>query len=149
MKLTTCIAVGLVTMCGTPVLADDEEIAGDDSKRCLNARSIRGVDVIDDNHVIFEIQGRRIYLNALPKSCVGLSRERRFSYETHTRSLCARDKIRVLKEAGDGIYLGKSCSLGRFQPVTSEELAIMFGERKEPPEPETTDSADVEEVVTE
>jgi hypothetical protein len=145
LSVISCLALG----CSPTALGDDEETVEDDSQRCLNARSIRGADVIDDNHLIFEIQGRRLYLNVLPKSCVGLSRDRRFSYDIYTRSLCARDKIRILKEAGDGFYEGKSCSLGRFQPITYEELEIFLEERSFSPEPKTTEPPDVEEVVTE
>lgn len=129
--------------------APAQEAVEDESKRCLNARSIRSANVIDDNHVIFEIQGRRLFLNTLPKSCVGLSRDRRFSYETYTRSLCALDKIRVLRETGDGFYEGKACSLGRFKPITYDELQVFLDERKPRPEPEKAESAEVEDVVTE
>jgi hypothetical protein len=93
--------VVLATVTTTNTAADEEEAAGE-GERCINARSIRAVDVIDDNYVLFRVQGRRLYLNALPKSCKGLSRDRRFSYETYTRSLCEQDTIRVLREAGGG-----------------------------------------------
>jgi hypothetical protein len=141
----------VIVICLPPLaLAEEQDAVEDDSKRCLNARSIRGIDVIDDNYVVFEIQGRRLYLNALPKSCVGLSRDRRFSYDTYTRSLCARDKIRILKEAGNGFYEGKACSLGRFQPISVEDLQLFIDERTAAPEPgpEKAKSADVEDVVT-
>lgn len=128
--------------------ADELDAAGEDGERCVNARSIRGVDVIDDNHVLFHIQGRRMFLNALPKTCVGLSVEGRLSYETHTRSLCARDKIRIMREAGGGVYSGRACSLGRFQPMTKEQLDDYFKKRTVPADSQKPESADVEEVVT-
>jgi len=139
----------LLLPCSALVLADDDEAVEDDSQRCVNARSIRSADVIDDNHVVFHVQGRRIFLNAMPKTCVGLSRDRRFSYETYTRSLCALDKIRILKESGGGVYAGRACSLGRFQPITGKELADYFKDRSVPREPQESESADVEEVVSE
>ncbi len=130
-----------------PANAQDEGV-DDGSKRCLNARSIRRTDVIDDNHVVFEIQGRRLFLNVLPKSCTGLSQNRRFSYEISTRSLCAHDKIRILREAGNTFYEGKSCSLGRFRPVTYDDL-VAFGQNKtQRPAPQEVESAEVEDVVT-
>jgi hypothetical protein len=150
MKATLLAACFLTLLFGLRTLADDEEEAAEDeSLRCINARSIRGSDVIDDNHVLFELQGRRLYLNALPNSCVGLSRDRRFSFETHTRSLCALDKIRVLREAGGGVYAGRACSLGRFQPVTAEDLVVLFPKDAVPTQSELSESADVEDVVTE
>ncbi|MDJ0905602.1 MAG: hypothetical protein QNI96_06250 [Woeseiaceae bacterium] len=130
-----------------PAYAGDEGVE-DDSKRCINARSIRGTEVINDNYIVFEIQGRRLYLNALPKSCTGLSKNRRFSWEISTRSLCARDKIRVLREGGNTVFEGRSCSLGRFRPVTFEELMEFTQGAKRAPEPQEVEAADVEDVVT-
>jgi hypothetical protein len=75
--------------------------------------------------------------------------DRRFSFETHTRSLCALDKIRVLREAGGGVYAGRACSLGRFQPVTAEDLVVLFPKDAVPTQSELSESADVEDVVTE
>jgi len=136
----------LVTATTTSSAADEEEATGE-SERCINARSIRGADVIDDNYVLFRVQGRRLYLNALPKSCKGLSRDRRFSYETYTRSLCEQDTIRVLREAGGGIYDGRACKLGRFQPITEEDLVDFIKERSVTPEPKAVEVPDLEEVV--
>lgn len=125
----------------------DPDESADTSLRCLNARSIRGTDVIDDGYIVFEIQGRRLFLNALPKHCKGLSKDRRFSYETFTRSLCSNDKIRILIESGGRIYEGRSCSLGRFKPVTIEDLDAFVRERQGTPGPQPVESAEVEEVV--
>lgn len=136
----------LVTAATTSTAADEED-AAEESKRCINARSIRGADVIDDNHVVFRVQGRRLYLNALPKSCKGLSRDRRFTYETYTRSLCEQDMIRVLKEAGNGVYEGRACKLGRFQPITEDELVDFIDDRTVTPEPTAIEAPDLEEVV--
>jgi len=130
----------------TSTAADEEEAAGE-SERCINARSIRGVDVIDDNYVVFRVQGRRLYLNALLKSCNGLSRDRRFSYETYTRSLCERDAIRVLREAGGGVYEGRACKLGRFQQITESELVDFIEDRTVTPEPEAVEAPDLEEIA--
>ena len=126
---------GLILLCATllawpiHVASQDTEDAEAESLRCLNARSIRGTDVIDDGHIVFEIQGKRLFLNALPRNCTGLSKDRRFAYETYTRSLCENDKIRILIDSGGRLYEGKSCSLGRFKPVTLEDLDDFVRER--------------------
>ena len=144
-----CAPLAAVAAVALPTVAhtEDEGIE-DNSRRCLNARSIRRTEVIDDNNVVFEIQGRRLFLNQLPKSCTGLSENRRFSYETYTRSLCAFDKIRVLREAGDTFFEGRSCSLGRFRPVTVDELLEAERSTVDPAPPQKVESADVEDVST-
>lgn len=148
---TICLCAGIaglaVSMPPLPANAEDEGV-DDGSQRCLNARSIRRTEVVDDNNVVFEIQGRRLFLNQLPKSCTGLSENGRFSFEISTRSLCAGDKIRILREAGSTFYEGKSCSLGRFRPVTVEELLEAERRKMSPPPPQKVESADVEDVVT-
>lgn len=141
------LALLVVITLPMPLHADDQDVE-DDSKRCINSRSIRGTEVINDNYIVFEIQGRRLFLNALPKSCTGLSKNRRFSWEISTRSLCARDKIRVLREGGNTVFEGRSCSLGRFRPVTYEELMEFSRDKRQTPEPQEVESADVEDVVT-
>ncbi len=93
------------------------------------------------------MQGRRLYLNRLPKTCVGLSEERRFSYDLYVRSLCEHDKIRVLKEYGRGYQEGRSCSLGRFQPITYDELQVFLGERSAPVEPKPTAPPEIEDIT--
>lgn len=126
----------------------DDTVAGVESKRCINARSIRRTEVINDDYVLFWVQGRRMFLNALPASCKGLSKDRRFSFETTTRSLCERDKIRILRESALGVYEGRSCSLGPFRPVTDEELADFIEQHTISPQPQDVDPATVEDVVT-
>lgn len=128
--------------------ASEEGAEQEESERCINARSIRRTEVIDDNNVIFYVQGRKTFLNTLPKSCKGLSRDRRFSFETYTRSLCERDRIKVLEEAGDGFYEGRSCKLGRFLPVTQEDIENFYKDRTQPPEPRKLEPPPVEEVIS-
>ena len=103
----------------------------------------------NDGNVIFHTQGRRIYLNTLPKPCKGLSRQGRFSYVTHTRSLCALDRNSVLKEGGTGVYEGRACKLGRFRLMTEEDLQDYFEERRKQPESKPVEPPAIEEVVDE
>lgn len=150
-KLRQAFVTGLaaaLTCWIAPAVSADEESAEPETLRCINARSIRRTEVINDDYVVFWVQGRRLYLNELPKSCIGLSQDRRFSFETTTRSLCARDKIRVLKESARGIYEGRSCSLGRFRPTSVDDLGAFIESRTVTPNPEDVESAEVEDIVT-
>lgn len=128
--------------------ASEEGAEQAESERCINARSIRRTEVIDDNNVVFYVQGRRIFLNSLPKSCKGLSRDRRFLFETHTRSLCEHDTIRILQEASGHIYAGRSCKLGRFLPVTQEDIENFRKDRTRQPEFRKLEPPPVEDVIS-
>ncbi len=120
--------------------ADDDE-----SKRCINSRLVRSTDVVNDGNILFYMRGGQIYLNKLPAACPGLARDRRFSYVSYSRSLCRLDRINVLREAGFGTYEGRSCKLGRFWPVTQEDIAYLFDQQRLVPEA-PVEEPEVEEV---
>ena len=91
-------------------------------------------------------QGASVHRFELLDDGLSLGGKGRFSFEISTRSLCAHDKIRILRDAGISLIEGKSCSLGRFQPVTYEELVER--DSKKPPAPQKAEPTDVEDVVT-
>ena len=134
-----CFVVCAAVLLSAAARADDEE-QDEEGRRCINTRSIRDIDVINDSTIVFHTQGNRHYRNSLPRRCYGLSRERRFSYTSRTGNLCANDFINPLDDIGSGLISSRSCRLGRFQPTTEEEIAD-FEERlsapveARPPEP--------------
>ena len=141
------LLVGLpLLLTSTPDVRADEN-ADVETKRCIQSRTIRRTEVIDDSNVVFHTQGRRIYLNTLPKPCKGLSRHGRFSHVTHMRSLCALDRISVLQEGGTGAYEGRACKLGRFRPMTEEGLHDYFDKRAKKPESKSVEPPPIEDVV--
>ena len=123
--------------------ANDEE-----SKRCVNSRTIKRTGIVSDNHIVFYLRGGKIYLNTLPRTCTGLSRERRFAYETHTSSLCEFDLINVLLDSGFGAVAGRTCKLGRFQRVTEDDVAYLVEQLHKPPQPERVEPPRPEDVTT-
>jgi hypothetical protein len=125
----------------------EDEADAELGERCINSRTIRRTDVVDDSNVVFYMRGTRIYLNTLPKACKGLADERRFTYGSYTRSLCEFDRINVLKDSSFGAYEGRSCKLGRFQAVTEEEAAFFFNPQLRVTEPVPVDPPPVEEFV--
>jgi len=127
--------------------ASDDAVDVEEGKRCINARAIRRTDVLNDGNVIFYMQGRKIYLNTLLKSCKGLSLDGRFSFVTHTRSLCRLDSINVLKDSGSGVYEGRACKLGRFKSVTEEDIQDFYERLHKLPEAEPTELPPVQDVT--
>ncbi len=142
-------------MLGVPAVSaapEDVEDVGDEtdaeeSQRCINSRTIRRTDVVDDSNILFYIRGSKVYLNTLPKTCKGLSDERRFTYGSYTRSLCEFDRINVLKDSTFGAYEGRACKLGRFRLVTQDDVAYLFEQRQRVPEAERVDPPPVEELI--
>ncbi|MEM1019464.1 MAG: hypothetical protein ACFBZ9_08640 [Sphingomonadales bacterium] len=103
-----------------------------DTKACVQLRQIRQTHVIDDETIVFEMIGRRYYLNQLPNRCPRLGFERSFSYSTSITQLCNVDIITVIQNLGGRLVPGPACGLGMFEPITKEEFkARRKGEFKE------------------
>ena len=130
------------------VLGDDhdEDDEDDGSERCISMRAVRSTDVYDDNTIIFKASSSRYYVNFLPRSCRGLAREGRFSYETITTRLCEGDSIRTLQDIGGRLQEGMLCRLGRFYPATQDDLDAMVARDNVPVMPKEVDGATPEDV---
>lgn len=117
------VALVGVAILSSPAAAEDSAkvLAGyektGESVNCLQLRRVRGTDPLDDYAIIFEAGGKA-YLNELNGRCIGLSREKRFSYRTPVSQICKGEIIRVFDSFGQ--FAG-SCSLGEFQELSKLE----------------------------
>ena len=130
-----------------PSLAD--EVEDEEARRCIQARTIRSTDVLDDLNIFFYMRGKAIYHNILPRQCKGLSRERRFSYTSSVNRLCYLDSIRILHDSGWGLQEGRSCQLGYFRPVTEEDIELIVERKHTPPTARPLPTSEPEEITTE
>ncbi|MEM8769467.1 MAG: DUF6491 family protein, partial [Pseudomonadota bacterium] len=93
-------------------------------ERCINTRSVRNTEVLDDRHIVFELSSKRYYLVQFKHRCFRLRPRSTVIYETRSNQLCRLDAIR----AGDGSMLsstdiGPPCSIPGFIPVEPEQIA--------------------------
>lgn len=123
-----------------------QDLADDNSKRCINIRSLKRTEVVNDLSILFYMPGKKIYHNILPRRCSGLARERRFSYEVRSGSLCRMDMIRVLYDSGPGLRPGAACSLGMFHLVSQEDADAIRDKSVEGPHPEPIPLPEPEEI---
>jgi hypothetical protein len=139
--------VFLIFITSGPLLADevDNDIDDDGGENCINVRTLRHTDVVDDQHILFFMTGKTIFLNTLPKPCRGLSRERRFSYSTTSRMLCEFDTIRILSDMGGTIHEGRACRLGAFYLTSKENVEAARERGAEPPAAKPLPGADEED----
>lgn len=141
LTLTSCLMAASLTF------ADEIEVdVDDDREKCINVRILKRTEVVDDQHVLFYLSGKTVYLNKLPNLCSGLSRERRFSYTTFSNRLCRLDSIRILSDVGGTIHQGRSCRLGYFYLTSKEEIEAAQERMQEPPPIKQPEGADVEEI---
>lgn len=143
-RFVAMAACGLVGLSPLAVTLADAHL-DEDVERCISLRRIDRTEVIDDHNVLFYMRGGTIYRNQLPHRCPGLRHEKTFMYRTSLSQLCDLDVITVLYNHGFGFTPGSSCGLGRFHPITKDEIKAL---KRAPRDikPEKVPSAEPEEV---
>ncbi|MFC7050859.1 DUF6491 family protein [Emcibacter nanhaiensis] len=90
-----------------------------DVRKCVPISFIDHTQVLDDQHILFHMKGKKIYLNKLPRRCPRLGFEKSFAYKVSINQLCNVDIITVFDNTS-GIP-GPSCGLGDFEEVKKKE----------------------------
>ncbi len=93
-------------------------------EKCIQSRSIRGTQVLDDRHVVFEMPSRKYYLVQFRHACHRLRPDVTITYESRGSQLCRMDFIRAFDSFTPG-SLGPPCSIPGFHPVTREQIALL------------------------
>lgn len=106
-----------------------------EAESCLNANQYRHIQILDDQHIVFEGRRGRYWLNRLPMRCPGLRRGSTIAVErvTTLSSLCKLDSIAVYDWLDWPWYRrwplpwgsGPKCALGEFQPITEPQLGAI------------------------
>ena len=81
-------------------------------KNCISLRRIDHTKILDDKTILFEMKGRKAYLNEMNRRCPRLASEESFMYKTSTSQLCSVDMITVIDNFGRD---WASCGLGKFR----------------------------------
>jgi hypothetical protein len=100
---------------------EEEEYA--EAVRCLPTHSYRSARVLDDHHVLFEGSGGRAWLNRLRHRCVGLRPNSTLRFRLRENRACELDTFEAV-DSFLGVWdrASGTCSLGRFMPVTPEQV---------------------------
>ena len=143
------VFLAVIAMAGDDSSNGSQEESGSESdeyfqlENCISRSAIRRTEVIDDRTIVFYMSHQKIYLNRLPNRCSGLRSARTFSYRATGSQLCNVDTIKVVRSMGGRPDTGPSCGLGKFRPVTKEEVAMIKNKDVEipPEEPPQVDDA--------
>lgn len=109
----------------SPDVLEIEPLPDQPPERCLLSNRISGTAVVDDRTVLFYMRTGEVYRNTLPRDCLRLKRNDRFTYETFSNQLCSKDTITVLERSGANYTRGATCRLGEYFPISepaAEEL---------------------------
>ena len=120
------LAAGLMVigvLSAVPAFAEDGNVLDGNEKtgettRCVSISRIRTTKVLDGQHILFKMNGKKTYLNTLPHECSGLAFYKAFSYKVYGSQLCSVDTISVLT---GGAVPGPTCGLGDFEEVEKVE----------------------------
>lgn len=98
--------------------SDPEAYPG--TERCIFTRDIRTIEILDQQHVVFELSRKQLYLVQFPYVCHGLRRNGSLIYETRSGRLCRLDQVRAF-EPGETMP-NPPCTLPGFMPVEKEQV---------------------------
>ena len=108
------------------IFADGADMVEIGSEQCLPARRIRGVDVLDNRTVVFDMGLRDNYLVRLKRPCFGLRRDSAIGYEMHGGRLCRLDGFRSIETWGLNRFVpGPRCSIPAFIKLSEAELELV------------------------
>lgn len=97
---------------------EEYQLTGE-TKNCVRTTRIRNTDIIDDNHIVFQMRNGDAYLNRLSDGCHQLEFEGTFSYKTSIAQLCQHEIIRVVDDSNQ-MERG-ACGLGEFEEIVEAE----------------------------
>ncbi len=114
-----------------------------DAKRCIRQASIDKTDVLNSNIIVFKDERKRIFINQMPVKCLDLRPGAKVVYTSRgDGQLCQLDSINVLHPGAGGLTTGPSCMLGKFEPISQDQLDVLK-------ERYTPDGKDVIEAIFE
>ena len=97
-----------------------------DAKRCIRQASIDKTDVLNSNIIVFKDERKRIFINQMPVKCPDLRPGAKVVYTSRgDGQLCQLDSINVLHPGAGGLTTGPSCMLGKFEPISQDQLDVL------------------------
>ena len=98
-----------------------------DERRCIRARLIKKIEVLDDKHVVFRLGRDEYYLVAFERGCATLNRNSTIGYDSDGSRVCALDSIHPLNGIAPpgGVSASISCQIPGFQAISEEQLALL------------------------
>lgn len=110
---------------------DEEEPLPEGVENCVYLRSVDRIEILDEHHVLFYMRGGEIYSNHLARKCPGLRRNDTIMYRTTLNQLCSIDTFTVLENIGGGFMPSATCALGKFYPVTQDEIDALKSRQRD------------------
>lgn len=103
------------------------------ARRCISGVAYRDFEALGERHVLFRGPGGRLWLNELRGHCPGLRHAQALAFEGRGHQLCDLDRFVITDLFHWPRYRrwpwqwmeGIPCTLGRFQPVSPEQVQAL------------------------
>ena len=93
--------------------------------RCLPETAYTDVEVMNSELLLFRGLGDRMWLNRTRQACLGSRVDPVLAFDMRDRRLCALDSVAVADNLGGYWSTGAACSLGKFAPVSPEQVELV------------------------
>lgn len=147
--LLACIGAVLVAACASAPAPEDRAKVEEDlatilsqpldgeaygePRRCISSFSARDYSAIGNRFLVFDGPGDTLWLNELRGHCPGLSSGSALAFRQQGTQLCELDRFKVTDlfvwpryQRWPWEWLeGIPCTLGRFQPVSSQQVEAL------------------------
>ncbi|MEQ8860084.1 MAG: DUF6491 family protein [Pseudomonadales bacterium] len=95
------------------------------TKRCLGTFEYDSVEILDDQHLLFEKGDKSVWLNKLRSRCPGLRADDILAFDMRSNRLCSLDSATVIDRFLLWRRSGPTCSLGEFQELTAPQASLL------------------------
>ena len=120
--------VALLILPGASIAGEIAELAPlSDVPRedCLRVRSIRGMEIMNQEMLIVRGSFDRYWINRLPARCAGLRPDMVLSLDVYGNQVCRNDRFSAKDRGLMHMGMGASCRWGAFEPVTIEQVNVL------------------------
>ncbi len=108
------------------ILSAEYEVPDTKSVKCLSTTLYDHVDVIDDSRLLFRGLGKKAWVNNLRHRCPGLRDDDTLLFEVRNSQACSLDRVSQIDPSFNfWTRIGPSCTLGEFQAVSPDQLAMI------------------------
>lgn len=141
--LQTIVCAGAI--CSMPLLraesvADEptDESTYLDEESCISLRAVKRHEILDSQHIVFEMRGQRYFLNTTRQPCHAMRRNRLVSFTASGARLCSLDPVKVLErsvpvdpifvmnaEEAAGFRVVGTCALGSFEAISKDQFEAL------------------------
>jgi len=119
----TALVLGLLAALPASLAKDKDASAPEGRKTCIGLRQVDQTLILDDQNIVYQMRGGKLYLNTLPNVCGGLFNQGNYMYHgNNPYRICRGDAFTVFR-----VLTG--CKLGYFDPLSPAKFSQMKRER--------------------